>query len=160
MDTRLRKLDEGQFDSIVLASAGLRRLGWVERIAEYLPVEIMCPAPGQGALAIETRDDGGRGMQASLQLDNSATHAAVTAERAVLEVLGGGCQVPVGAYASLDSGELHLRAIVIRTDGSTLVKREIRGASTEAHALGAALGRELLEGGADEILAAVYGSDK
>src|SRR3954454_16201580 len=94
LDTRLRKLDEGQYDAIVLAAAGLKRLGWGDRIAEILPPELMCPAVGQGALAIETRPSGA-GFDACRSLDHGATHAAVRAERGLLGALGGGCQVPI-----------------------------------------------------------------
>ncbi len=99
VDTRLRKLAEGQYDSIVLAAAGLRRLGWQDRIRELLSAEIMCPAVGQGALAIETRHDGGEAERLVSKLDHAASRAAVTAERALLATLGGGCQVPIGGYA-------------------------------------------------------------
>jgi hydroxymethylbilane synthase len=150
VDTRLRKLDEGQFDAIVLAVAGLNRLGWSARITEHIPVEVMCPAVGQGSLAIETRADQGAGMQACLQLDHLSTHAAITAERAVLAVLGGGCQVPIGAHATLEDGTIHLRAIVISPDGTRMVKRESYG--VDALRLGTALGEELLANGAREIL--------
>ena len=150
VDTRLRKLDEGQYDAIVLAAAGLNRLGWSERIAEHLPVDVMCPAVGQGALAIETRADGGYAMQAVARLDHPITHAAVTAERAVLKVLGGGCHVPIGAHAVVDEGTLHLRGIVISPDGTRMVKRESYG--LDAMQVGTALGEELLAGGAREIL--------
>src|SRR5450755_1221269 len=97
LDTRLRKLDEGQYDAILLAAAGLKRLGWGDRIAEILAPEKMCPAVGQGALAIETR----AGSTAVAALDHADTHIAVMAERAVLAALGGGCQVPIGAYATV-----------------------------------------------------------
>jgi hydroxymethylbilane synthase len=157
VDTRLRKLDEGQFDSIVLAAAGLRRLGWADRISEYLSPEVMCPAAGQGALAIETRADGGMAQQAVARLDHPETHAAVTAERAVLTVLGGGCQVPVGAHASVEGTVLSLIAVVSSPDGKTLVRRHAEARITSAQAMGEELGRELLAGGAAEILSAVYG---
>jgi hydroxymethylbilane synthase len=157
VDTRLRKLDEGQFEAIVLAAAGLRRLGWAERIAELLPPEIMCPAAGQGSLAIETRDDGGAANQACLRLNHPATFAAISAERAVLSVLGGGCQVPVGAYATVHGDQLRIQAVVSAPDGRTLVRRERQGAAGEAEALGHELGRQLLDAGAREILAVVYG---
>ena len=125
VDTRLRKLDEGQYDAIVLAAAGLRRLGWQDRIRELIPVEIMCPAVGQGALAIETRDDGGAAYELARQLDHAETRTAVTAERAMLEVLGGGCQVPIGAHAQVEGAKIHLRAIVASPDGSRLVRGEL-----------------------------------
>jgi hydroxymethylbilane synthase len=160
VDTRLRKLDEGQFDAIVLAAAGLNRLGWAHRIAEHLPVEIMCPAVGQGALAIETRADGGEAMRACLALDHASTHACITAERAVLAQLGGGCQVPVGAHATISQDRLHIRAIVISTGGETLVRHEDEGPVLEAEAIGTRAGHALLNRGAREILAAVYGSPR
>lgn len=157
VDTRLRKLDEGQYQAIVLAAAGLKRLGWTERIAEFLPVDVMCPAVGQGSLALETRADGGPAEQACRKLNHAPTNAAITAERAVLSVLGGGCQVPVGAHAVVSGDRLHLRAIVSAPDGKTLVRRETEGPAADAAGLGETLGRELLDAGAREILAVVYG---
>jgi hydroxymethylbilane synthase len=150
VDTRLRKLDEGQFDAIVLAAAGLKRLGWSDRITEFLPVEVMCPAVGQGSLAIETRAGNGPGMQACLPLNHPPTNACVTAERAVLSALGGNCQTPIGAHATIEEGTLHLRAIVISPDGKRLVKSEALGLNP--FEMGAALGQELLDKGAREIL--------
>jgi hydroxymethylbilane synthase len=150
VDTRLRKLDAGEFDAIVLAAAGLNRLGWADRIAEHLSVEVMCPAVGQGALAIQTRSDNGAGMQACLGLNHAATRAAITAERAVLAVLGGGCQVPIGAHATLEDGTLHLRAIVISPDGAHVVKSEAAG--LDPVYVGTVLGQELLKKGAGDIL--------
>jgi hydroxymethylbilane synthase len=157
VDTRLRKLDEGQFDAIVLAAAGLNRLGWSHRVAEHLPVELMCPAVGQGSLAIETRADGQEAMNACLRLDDPATHACINAERAMLEILGGGCQVPIGAYAVIENSRLHIRAIVISPGGTTMVRREAEGSAADAEQIGRALGESLLENGARDILAAVYG---
>jgi hydroxymethylbilane synthase len=153
VDTRLRKLDEGQYDAIVLAAAGLRRLGWEDRIRELIPVEIMCPAVGQGALAIETRDDGGAAQEMARRLNHPATNMAVTAERAMLEVLGGGCQVPIGGYARLEGQTIHMRAIVASPDGTRLVRAELSG--EDPLQTGAALGRMLLEKGAEEILRAI-----
>jgi hydroxymethylbilane synthase len=153
VDTRLRKLDEGQFDAIVLAAAGLRRLGWEDRIRELIPVEIMCPSVGQGALAIETRADGGAAYELVRQLDHPDTRTAVTAERAMLEVLGGGCSVPVGGYAFLEKGVIHMRAIVAAPDGSRVVRAELSG--VDPLRAGASLGRNLLEQGAEEILKAI-----
>src|SRR5579862_5087173 len=128
VDTRLRKLDEGKYDAIVLAAAGLRRLGWQDRIRELIPVEVMCPAVGQGALAIETRDDVGPARELARKLDHAATRTAVEAERALLATLGGGCQVPAGAHAHLDeSGTIHLRAIVASPDGSRLIRGDLSG---------------------------------
>lgn len=157
VDTRLRKLDEGQFDAIVLAAAGLRRLGWEHRIAEMLPVEVMCPAPGQGALAIETRN-GGVARDVCRRLNDATSEARVTAERAVLQVLGAGCQVPVGAHARVEGSRLHLIALVTTLDGAVMVKRELEGGVDEAHEIGTRCGTELLENGAGDILASVYRS--
>ena len=156
VDTRLRKLDEGQFDAIVLASAGLRRLGWAERIAEYLEPSIMCPAVGQGSLAIETRA-GDAAEMVCRALDNADTRAAVTAERGLLRVLGGSCQVPVGAYAVVHDHELHLIAVVSSPDGTVLIRRQGSGAVSHAAALGEQVAEELLDAGARDVLAVVHG---
>jgi hydroxymethylbilane synthase len=155
LDTRLRKLDEGQYAAILLAAAGLKRLGWGGRIAEILPPEVMCPAVGQGALAIETRVSGA-GFDACAALNHAVTHAAVTAERGLLAALGGGCQVPIGAYATVDDGRLRLKAMVASPDGAQVVRGECEGAVREAEMIGRLLGVELLERGARRILEAVY----
>jgi hydroxymethylbilane synthase len=159
VDTRLRKLDEGQFDAIVLASAGLRRLGWDGRIAELLDPEVMCPAVGQGALAIETREDGGRAHAVCARLNDGPTRTAVTAERAVLASLGGGCQVPIGAFARIEDGTLLLSAVVISPDGTSVIRRQRQGTVADAQSLGEELGRELLAEGGRAILEAVYGAE-
>jgi len=155
LDTRLRKLDQGQYDAILLAAAGLKRLGWEDRIAEILPPQVMCPAVGQGALAIETRMDGD-GLEAVQPLNDPTTHAAVTAERAVLAALGGGCQVPIGAHAVVEDGRLRMIAIVAAPDGTQLVRAHAEGAAREAEAIGRNLGAELLERGARKILEGVH----
>lgn len=157
VDTRLRKLDEGRYDAILLAAAGLNRLGLRGRIAEYLEPERMCPAVGQGALAIETRDDGGPAQALAASLDHPSTRAAVTAERALLAALGGGCQVPAGAYAHIDNGVLHLRAIAASPDGLRVIRTSVSGDPADAESLGRQAGGELLAQGAREILEAVYG---
>ena len=151
LDTRLRKLDEGQYDAIVLAAAGLHRLGWADRIAEILPPETMCPAVGQGALAIETRA-AGDARNACAALDHAATHAAVAAERAFLRSLGGGCQVPIGAYARFNEDGLQLSGLVIAPDGSALVAGDAEGRVQDAEEIGATLGAELLARGARSLL--------
>ena len=158
LDTRLRKLDEGRYDAIVLASAGLRRLGWENRMAELLDPEVMCPAVGQGALAVETRDDHGPAQLIANTLDHPDTRAAVTAERAVLASLGGGCQVPIGAYATVDHHSVHLRAIIVSPDGAEIVRKQASGARTDAAAIGRTLGEQLLAEGGKQILQAVYGA--
>jgi hydroxymethylbilane synthase len=157
VDTRLRKLDHGQYDAILLAAAGLKRLGWAGRITEYLDPAVMCPAVGQGALAIETRDDGGHAFQTCRRLNDARTERCVQAERSVLATLGGGCQVPIGAHANLsDDGSLLLLAVVVSPQGSTVVRKETTSRDADPCALGRALGEELLESGAREILEAVY----
>jgi len=155
LDTRLRKLDEGQYDAILLAAAGLKRLGWGDRIAEILPADVMCSAVGQGALAIETRASGA-GFDACSALDHAASHAAVMAERGVLGSLGGGCQVPIGAYATVDGGTIRLLGVVASPDGSEIIRAESSGPADEAEALGQRLGATLLERGARAILDNVY----
>jgi hydroxymethylbilane synthase len=155
LDTRVRKLDEGQYAAIVLAAAGLTRLGWAHRIAEILSPEVMCPAVGQGALAVETRATGdARDICAAL--NHAATRAAVTAERAVLASLGGGCQVPIGAYAEVFGEILKLIAVVIAPDGSRMVRKSDRGAVNDAGRIGDRTGATLLADGAREILDQVY----
>jgi len=155
LDTRLRKLDEGRYDAILLAAAGLKRLGWGGRIAEILPPEVMCPAVGQGALAIETRA-AGAGFDACAALDHRDTHAAVAAERGLLAALGGGCQVPIGAHATVDGGRLLLKAMVASPDGAEVVRGTSEGTVGEAEMVGRRLGVELLNRGAREILETVY----
>ncbi len=157
LDTRLRKLDEGRYEAIVLAAAGLRRLGWADRIAELIPIDIMCPAVGQGALAIETREGDDADARICALLDHPRTRAEVTAERAVLGALGGGCQVPIGAYAYVRDGELSLRAVVITPSGDRVVRGQRTGRASDAQKLGRDLGDELIRGGGREILEAVYG---
>jgi len=157
LDTRLRKLDEGRCDALVVASAGLLRLGLETRIAEVLDVEVVCPAAGQGALAVETRSHGAS-AECCRTLDDAAARAAVTAERAALAALGGGCQAPVGVHAWIASGMLRITGVVAAEDGSRLVRRSAEGSPADAGSLGRRLGDALLEGGAGEILEAIYGS--
>ncbi len=159
LDTRLRKLDEGQFQAILLAGAGLRRLGWGHRITELLPADLMCPAVGQGALAIETRDDQGDAFLICSKLDHAPTRAAVTAERAVLAALGGGCQVPIGAHATVENDQLTLRAVVIHPEGEPFFDDRCSAPAASAATLGAAAAHRLLSLGARAILASVYGGD-
>jgi hydroxymethylbilane synthase len=156
VDTRLRKLDEGQYDAIVLASAGLRRLGWENRIAELLDPDVMCPAVGQGALAVETREDGGAAQEIAARLEHRESRIAVTAERAVLRALGGGCQVPIGAYATVDGDRVLVRTIIVSPDGARIVRKQAQGAASDAERIGGALGGELLADGGRQILEAVY----
>jgi len=156
LDTRLRKLDAGKYHSIVLAAAGLTRLGWQDRITEILSPEVVCPAVGQGALAIETAVDS-PGLEACRPLDHLPTRLAVTAERSLLAALGGGCQVPIGAHSTLDGDRLNLMAVVVSPDGSDCVRGERAGAAADAERIGRELAESLLGAGADRILESVYG---
>jgi len=155
VDTRLRKLSEGQVDAAVLAAAGLDRLGRTEWVRERFSADVLCPAPGQGALAIETRaaDERTRGVLASLEHPES--RFAVTAERVALAALGGGCQVPIGAYCRRDdaylSGMYRITGCVSSPDGATVLRAEERG--VDAQELGAALADSLLKQGALQLLA-------
>jgi hydroxymethylbilane synthase len=156
LDTRLRKLAEGQYDALVLAAAGLKRLGWAERIADYFSADLMCPAVGQGALGIETRE-AGDGARVCARLDDARTRAAVEAERAVLAALGGGCQVPIGAYGQAIEDRLELLGVVGLPDGSQVIRRSSSGPLADGRRIGYELGSQLLDAGAREILEQVYG---
>jgi hydroxymethylbilane synthase len=158
VDTRLRKLDEGRYDAIVLAAAGLRRLGWENRITELFNPGIMCPAVGQGALAVETRDDDGPAFQIAKRLEHAESRARVTAERAVLAALGGGCQAPMGAHAYIDGETLFLIALIVSPDGKEIVRQAKTGPVSDAAALGQELAEHLLNAGGKQILDAVYGA--
>lgn len=152
LDTRLRKLDRGDFDVLVLAAAGIRRLGFAERISFSLPVEACLPAPGQGAIAIEVRAEDPRVREVIGRINDSMTSFAVDAERALVAALGGGCQTPIGAVALAEGGELDLRAVVVSLDGQHAVRGRDRGPLAEAVALGDRMARTLLEQGAGLIL--------
>jgi len=153
--TRLRKLDEGHYDAVVLAAAGVKRLGLEERISEYLPLDRVPPAVAQGAVAIEVRDGDERVLATVRRLDHAATRAVTTAERALLNRLEGGCQVPVGALATLAGDELTLKAVICALDGSRSVTGRRSGAVAEAVAIGRGLAEDLLADGGEAILAAI-----
>jgi hydroxymethylbilane synthase len=174
IDTRLRKLEQGEYDAIILASAGLRRLGKTELIKQIIPAEMMCPAAGQGALGIEIRAGDEKIRELLKFLDDPAARAATTCERALLNSLGGGCQVPIGAFAEVcaaesprlakaarhapHSGEkfqLHLESIVADPDGSKVLRDSRDGDDPEK--LGNEAGAALLARGGDQILESVYG---
>ena len=156
VDTRLRKLESGDYDAIILAAAGLRRLGRTELVREVIPAETMCPAAGQGALGIEIREGEVSTRQHLLFLDDAATRTATTCERALLRHLGGGCQVPIGAFAEVRGEHLHLTAVVAHPDGSQLLRETQSDTSPEK--LAAAVAAALLARGAEAILQEVYGS--
>jgi hydroxymethylbilane synthase len=155
LQTRLKKLDDGGYAAIILAAAGLKRLGLADRIAAVLPPEQSLPAPGQGALGIECRSNRADLIQLLGALDHADTAACVRAERALSRALSGSCQLPLGAYAQNEGGRLRLRAFVARRDGSTVVRDELTGDAGDPEALGSELARRLLAQGAAEILAAV-----
>lgn len=158
LDTRLRKLDAGEYDAIILAAAGLRRLGWSDRVTEYLAPEVCLPAIGQGALALEGRADDAVVRALAGHLEHQPTRIAVTAERALLERLEGGCQVPIAAYAVMDDARLTMTALVASVTGRRLVRDTIQGPVTEAHRLGVRLAERLLARGGGEILKDIYGA--
>ncbi len=152
VDTRLRKLDEGQYDAIVIAACGLIRLGLEERITEYLDFSQMLPEPGQGALAVEARSDDTEMLDLIGALDDPVSRACVEAERAFLKALGGGCRVPIAAYASAEVDTLTLEGAVIAADGSAQIRGKAEGPLTEPVALGERLAERLASQGARTLL--------
>jgi hydroxymethylbilane synthase len=156
VDTRLRKLESGEFEAIILAAAGLKRLGREEMVRERLPLDEMCPAAGQGALAIEVRAGDAATADAVLFMDDPASRATTSCERTLLNGLGGGCQVPIGAHAEFSGEQLVLTAVVASPDG-TRVLRE-RQMDRDAKKLGESVAHQLLGKGAQEILDSIYGT--
>ncbi len=157
VNTRLSKLDAGEYNAIILASAGLKRLGFGERIAAQIPVADSLPAGGQGAVGIELRDDDADTAALLAPLHHVDTAARVSAERAMNRRLEGGCQVPIACYAELNGDTLWLRGLVGSPDGATILRAEAEGSVADADQLGVAVADDLLGQGAGEILAAVYG---
>lgn len=158
VDTRLRKLQEKHFDAIVLAASGLKRLGWDEHITECLPVDISLPAIGQGALGIEGREDDAFVIDLVSQLEHNSTRVAVTAERALLRRLEGGCQVPIAGHAVLHGDDLTLDGLVASLDGKRYVRYSLTGSMTEPMSIGTTVAEELLARGAQPILQEIYGA--
>lgn len=157
VDTRLRKLESGEYDAIILAAAGVHRLGLDKHVRDRIPVEVMCPAVGQGALAVEIRRSDRQVSEALAFMDHADSHVAVRCERALLGSLGGGCQVPIGAFAEKRGGQLRLIAMAGRPDGSEVLREEGRGMDPEQ--LGRETAQRLLRRGADKILSDVYGHE-
>jgi hydroxymethylbilane synthase len=153
LDTRLRKLDEGQYDALVLAEAGLTRLGWEHRITQIIPKSLMLPAVGQGALGLELRTDDEAARTAVAPLDDPPTRAAVTAERAMLAALRGGCLAPVGAWGRCEGDRLRLNAVVLSSDGKQRLGASGESAPQEAEDLGRQVADDLLRQGAAELIA-------
>ena len=155
LDTRIRKLDEKQYDAILLACAGLERLGYQHRIVERLSVQQLCPAVGQGALGIETRETDHETRSRLQCLHHAATHSAVTAERAFLRRLGGGCQVPIAGHAWVEESRLEMLGVVASTDGQQLFRDQASAPVEQAAELGSQLAERLLASGASHILRAL-----
>jgi hydroxymethylbilane synthase len=160
LDTRLRKLEEGRYDGIILALAGLRRFGREDAVGEPLGPPLWLPAAGQGALAIVARADDDDTLDRLRPLDHGPTRAATTAERTFLARLEGGCQIPIGALATVTDGALELRGLVASLDGATLLSGEIAGNASDAVRLGEQLAGQLIGQGADRILRDVRNADR
>lgn len=158
IDTRIKKLDSEGLDAIILAAAGLRRMGWEDRITEVISPKIILPAMGQGTLGMETRKNDHETLAALVDLDHERTHLALDAERAFVDELEGGCQVPIGAYATLnDEGdELSVKGVVSSLDGKTVYQLDKQGSPMDAKNLGRELGKDILKMGADKILKEIY----
>jgi hydroxymethylbilane synthase len=154
VDTRLRKLDGGSYDAIVLASAGLTRLGLERRVTEFLSTKVMLPAIGQGAIAIETREDDHETIELASRLEDIATRRAVEAERAFARKLGANCRTPIAAYAKVDGNSLAIDGMVSSTDGRMLVRSQLVAGSMESEKAGEELAESLLQKGAESILEA------
>ena len=157
VDTRLRKLDSGELDSIVLAAAGLKRLSNFERTSQLLEPEVVLPAIGQGALGIEVRSGDRETIETMDFLNHRETEISVKAERAFLKRLEGGCQVPIGGYATLNGNNIRLDGLVSEIDGSRIIRDFMTGPSEDAEEIGRKLAERVLEAGADRILEGIYG---
>jgi len=160
VNTRLRKLDEGNYDAIILAAAGMIRLKMPERIRQFIAPEVMLPANGQGAVGIECRSNDEKIKALLAPLEDKTTRIRVLAERAMNKALEGGCQVPIGAYAIIDNEEIYLRGLVGAVDGSEIIQNEVRGKLDQGENLGNSLAQTLLSQGADVILKQVYADQK
>lgn len=156
--TRLNKLDDGQYDAIILASVGLKRLSLEHRITQYIDIDLMLPAVGQGAVGIESRTDDKQILDIISVLDDKKSRACIQAERAMNNALQGGCQVPIAGYCRLNNDELMLQGLVGRVDGSKIIKQQITGFINEAESLGEKLAKQLLNQGADLILTELLGA--
>jgi hydroxymethylbilane synthase len=155
LDTRMRKAEEGELDVVILASAGITRMGWADRISSYIPTEQMVSAVGQGAIGIEIREDDGFMRDVSAKICDADTFVCVTAERVVMHDLEGGCQVPIGAYAVLDGDTMRMDAVVGSVAGDRILRAHLDGPATEPLALGEAMVAKLLDLGADAVLAEI-----
>ena len=158
LDTRLKKLQQGDYDAVVLAAAGLRRLGWADEVTEFLPPDISLPAIGQGALGLEGRRDDGFVKELVAKLEHGTTRIGVDAERAFLARLEGGCQVPIAGHAMINDDQLILEGLIASVDGQRYVREKIVGSTADAHKLGVELADRLLASGGRPILQEIYGA--
>ncbi|MHB1324544.1 MAG: hydroxymethylbilane synthase [Coriobacteriia bacterium] len=158
LDTRMRKAEEGEVDAVILASAGITRMGWADRISHYIPAEQMISAVGQGAIGIEIREDDDFMLRVMERIGHPETMECVTAERVVMRMLEGGCQVPIGAYARYEEGTLTMDAMVGSVDGTRIVRQQLCGDAGDPVGLGEAMVERLLALGAGEILAGIRGA--
>ncbi len=158
LDTRLRKVREGEFDAIVVAAAGLRRMGWLDAVTEYLAPDVSLPAIGQGALGLEGRVGDSFVQDLVQSLNHPPTRTAVMAERALLDRLEGGCQVPIAAHATLKGDELSLEALIASVDGQCVIRSRLQGPASQGPELGRELAEQLLARGGAEILKTIYGT--
>ena len=156
VNTRLKKLDEGEYDAIILAAAGLKRLEFEARITQYIDTDVCLPAIGQGAVGIECRSDDARVLNLIAPLNDNKTQIRVTAERAMNERLQGGCQVPIAGYAEFEKGLIMMRGLVGQVDGKKIIRGDIAGPADNAEELGIVLAEDLLSRGADKILNELY----
>lgn len=155
LNTRLRKLEEQDFDALILAAAGIERMGWADRIEEKIPFDIMLPAVGQGSIGVELREDDEEIREVVAKINHKESEMSILAERAMLRKLEGGCQIPIGALGQVEGSQLRLRGLVASLDGSELLYDELTGPVAEAESLGVKLADRLLAKGADRILEAV-----
>ena len=158
LDTRIKKLTTKELDAVILAAAGIRRMGWTDKITEYIPTEVCLPAIGQGAVGVETRVDDESINGLVSRLNHEPTSLAVRAERAFLKRLEGGCQVPIAAYGEISDKKIKLRGLVGKIDGSEIIKDSLEGSVEKVEEIGEELAEKLLSMGAGEILSEVYGS--
>jgi hydroxymethylbilane synthase len=158
LDTRMRKAETGELDAVILAAAGMTRMGWADRITHYIDPAEMCPAVGQGAIGVEVREDDELMMGICATLTHGDTALCVRAERVVMRTLEGGCQVPIGAYARIVDGRLVMDAVVASVDGTTILRYQLTGHVDEPEMLGAAMVDRLLDMGAADVLAEVRAS--
>jgi hydroxymethylbilane synthase len=152
VDTRLRRIEEGEIAGLILAAAGLKRLGWAEKISEYLPLEHFLPTAGQGALAIELRSDDKEVIEIVSALNHLPTWQSITAERAFLHSLGGGCQAPIAALGRVNGASLNLEGMVADGSGGKIIHTSIEGSVTSPEEVGVRLARNVLKMGAAEFL--------